>query len=80
MDDCIADCPNEKALKRRNLTPEEWWALKVDNIKVNKSARRGQPSFLFFLPSLLLIFVLVFLASSCHDVVVVVVVVGEKSV
>lgn len=34
MDDCIADCPSERILNRRKLTPEEWRQSKVAAIEV----------------------------------------------
>lgn len=39
LDDCMADCPNEKTLKRRGITREEWWDNKVASIKVTMPCR-----------------------------------------
>ncbi|CAM9932737.1 unnamed protein product [Ectocarpus sp. 12 AP-2014] len=38
MDECIADCPNEKNLNRRKLTPEQWRESKIKSIKASIAA------------------------------------------
>lgn len=45
MDECTADCPNEKTLKRRNLTEEQWWKQKLANIKVKRGESTETPRF-----------------------------------
>ncbi|CAN0388307.1 unnamed protein product [Ascophyllum nodosum] len=41
MDDCMADCPSERILNRRKLTPDQWQESKVAAIE---AALRADPS------------------------------------
>ena len=41
MDECIADCPKDRLLAKRKLTPETWREAKIKTIKVFMRVRRG---------------------------------------